>query len=394
MARARSFIQVKDGAPLTIKRAIALFAATLLFWTGNIQGATAEAGSDCNRSATNIIEQNRDAIVSITVVSVDPFDPINKVSVSKSTAFLIDDSGNLATTFHSLLNQQAIFVEIGGKALGKADFVAGDAPLDLGIIRAPALAGRTGLEFGQSDELKSGTQIFILGHPLGQKLSIASGIVSAVDVPLSRSSALLTDHLIQLDATSLPGGSGSPVLDGCGRVAGVLLMTAAGGVTGLALPAATAKPALQEMLQRKRIVRPWLGVVGRFITEAIRSYIRTPIVRGFLVETLEPGSDLARAGLAGGSEPLGLAPEGFILFGGDIITKVNGVEINDDGKFEKIAGSLKAGDEVAVEYFRGGIAKTAKLRLTVRPIIEDDLRVLYRRIPDRGYPKPGGVTQP
>ena len=79
-------------------------------------------------------------------------------------------------------------------------------------------------------------------------------------------------------------------------------------------------------------MRPWLGVSGKVIGQEVQDLLKLPLVDGFLVETIEPGSPAAKAGLHEGELLIAISGEEF-LFGGDIITAANGKELDDTEKF-------------------------------------------------------------
>jgi putative serine protease PepD len=101
-------------------------------------------------------------------------------------------------------------------------------------------------------------------------------------------------------------------------------------------------------------------------------FFNVPLVEGFLVETVEPGSPAELAGLRGGTVPVIIGAETFIL-GGDIITKVNGNAIKDIQTVMRLVGQLKVGDTMKVEYFRDGETLTAEAVLPERPILPSDI---------------------
>ena len=75
-------------------------------------------------------------------------------------------------------------------------------------------------------------------------------------------------------------------------------------------------------------MRPRLGVSGKVIRQEVQDLLKLPLVDGFLVETIEPGSPAAKAGLHEGELLIAISGEEF-LFGGDIITAANGQKLDD-----------------------------------------------------------------
>jgi len=101
--------------------------------------------------------------------------------------------------------------------------------------------------------------------------------------------------------------------------------------------------------------------------------INIPLVDGFLVETIEPGSPAQQAGLQGGGLPITIAGMEFLL-GGDIITDLNGQSLNDAEKFVELIRSLKVGDRIHLTLYREKKTRKVEFILPERPILPHDLR--------------------
>src|SRR5262249_37666349 len=155
------------------------------------------------------------------------------------------------------------------------------------------------------------------------------------DVPLN-----LMLPLIQTDAAINPGNSGGPLVNRCGEVVGLTsaLLADANNI-GFAIPINIVKQVVPQLVQQGRVIRPWLGISGKIIGKEVRDLLKLPLVDGFLVETIEPGSPAAKAGLHEGEFLVAIAGEDF-LFGGDIITKANGKELDDTETFSQFVRAL------------------------------------------------------
>ncbi|MCI0484170.1 MAG: PDZ domain-containing protein, partial [candidate division NC10 bacterium] len=170
-----------------------------------------------------------------------------------------------------------------------------------------------------------------------------------------------------------PGNSGGPLLNRCGEVIGIATSVLIDAQDiGFAIPINVARQVLPQLVEEGRVVRPWLGVGGKNIGPEVRAIIRMPLVDGFLVETIEPGSPAEALGLQQGELPITIGDEQF-LFGGDIITAANGQLLDDPDKFANFVRSLKVGDTVRLTLYRGGVTRQVELRLPERPILPGDL---------------------
>lgn len=169
------------------------------------------------------------------------------------------------------------------------------------------------------------------------------------------------------------GNSGGPLVNRCGEVIGINnSILEAGENIGFAVPVNIAKKVLPELVEHGRIIRPWHGINGRMLNFPLIMLLRLPLVPGFLIETIEPGSAADKAGLVSGSLPVTIGQQEFLL-GGDVITRLNGEELTGLDVLMRIANSLKVGDTVSVEYYRAGELNTIEVTLPERPLLPRDL---------------------
>ncbi|HEV3144558.1 MAG TPA: S1C family serine protease, partial [Gemmataceae bacterium] len=156
------------------------------------------------------------------------------------TGFVISRDGLIATNLHVIGEGHPINVELADGSKHEVTVVhATDRAGDLAIIRIEA-KDLMPLELGDSEKLKDGQGVVVLGNPQGLKHSVVSGVVSSRRVLDGRS-------MIQLAIPLEPGNSGGPVLDRQGKVQGIVTMKSA--VTenlGFAIPINALKPLLQK----------------------------------------------------------------------------------------------------------------------------------------------------
>ena len=361
-------------------RAVLVLQAVAVF-VGVVAMMEQALAAECKLTAANVYEQANSAVVRIFNVAIDPFEPREKVRYSVGTGFIIDKQGTILTNYHVLLDSTRINLFLAdGRSLPGA-FVAGDPILDIAMVRPLfSLQDFSYLEIADDPPPPVGSDVFAIGHPLGLKMSLSRGIISAEDVVLPITTMSWDAPYIQTDAAINPGNSGGPLLDACGKVAGMNTL----GVfqaenVGFAIPASTLRKAIAQLKQHGHIIRAWIGISGQMADEFVSSLVQVPFTNGFVVETVEPGSAAAKAGLRGGYLPLQLGPSSYLL-GGDIIKSVNGVQIDDIATAAQVVRSLKPGDKIKVEYFREGQVLKLETTLAERPILLEDLRPLYRNI--------------
>ncbi len=125
------------------------------------------------------------------------------------------------------------------------------------------------------------------------------------------------------------------------------------------------------------MARPWHGLYGQMLTPLIAAMMGVPLKRGFLVETVEPGSAADRAGIRGGTLPVQWGMQEIIL-GGDIITSVNGMRLQTLDDATSAVRALEIGQTVEITLVRQGQEMKVSAKISERPILERDLE-LYRR---------------
>jgi len=190
----------------------------------------------------------------------------------------------------------------------------------------------------------------------------------------------LTVPLIQTDTAINPGNSGGPLLNLCGEVIGINTATLTGVENiGFAIPINIAKQVVPQLVKHGRLIRPWLGTAGKLVKKKLVSFLNIPMVDGFLVETIEPGSPAEKAGIRGGVLPIKIAGEEF-LFGGDIITAANGKALNNPEEYIKFVQSLKVGDKVRMNIYREGKIRIVEFHVVERPILPGDLTPCDQRV--------------
>ena len=163
------------------------------------------------------------------------------------------------------------------------------------------------------------------------------------------------------------------MVDPCGLVVGVTtaILPDAQNI-GFAVPINLVKLVVPQLLDKGRMIRPWLGVQGQFIVPGLKDLLRVPLVDGFLVEAIEPGSPADAKGLRGGIFELTIDGQP-ILLGGDIITQVNGAPLDDPNKLAQTLESLKVTSTMRLTLFREGKTQEVELTLTERPVLLWDM---------------------
>lgn len=284
-------------------------------------------------------------------------------SDSEGSGIIYSEDGYIITNYHvikSAINNSTAKVQVtlsdSTQALD-ATIVGGDETTDLAVIKVDK-AGLTAAEFGVSAELKVGEIAVAIGNPLGQELagSVTVGYISALNRKLTTDGR--TYKLIQTDAAINPGNSGGALVNSQGQVIGInTVKIGATEVEGLgfAIPADDALPIIKELIQNKKIVRPYIGLSGINVDQATAKL--NNIVEGIYVAQVLANTPAAQAGIQKG----------------DIIIGIEDKEVKTMEELNEIKNSKKVGDTITLKIVRSGKNTEVKVTLAADDNISTNL---------------------
>jgi len=348
--------------------------AVLLALAAAAPGASAQQRS-CSNTATAIYEQNSPGVVFIEGTSINPYRVTDRVEHIVGSGFIINTDGVIVTNSHVALGRQALSITLDNGATVPARLVAADAIFDIAVLQIPKPSEGTlpTLTLGDSDGLRVGEDVLAIGNPLGLSQTLTHGIVSAVNRVLPVTFFSQTEPMIQIDSPINHGNSGGPLLNRCGEVIGMTTAVVANAQgIGLAIPVNLIKQVLPALARDRRLIRPWLGFHGQFVDEDLKSLLNIPLKTGFLIEVIEPGSPAEAAPLQGGNLEMTIAGRDF-LFGGDIVTRMNGRTLGTPDDVIAALATLKVGSEVTMTVFRDQKSVDVKYVLPERPLLPGDI---------------------
>jgi serine protease Do len=233
--------------------------------------------------------------------------------------------------------------------------VQGTDPIqDIAVVRVDD-ASLPLAQFGDSTKLVVGQQVVAIGSPHGNQSSVTSGIISALHRTLAATRGPGTPSedlpdVLQTDAAINPGNSGGPLADADGNVIGVnTAVDATGQGIGYAIPSLIARRIAQDLIAGRKPGHPYMGVCYQSEDAALASG-KDVAGYGVLVTSALPGTPAAKAGLKAG----------------DVIEKVDGVELNNG---QTLGGAIQPkgpGDTVQLTVLRSGATTTLPLTLADR----------------------------
>ena len=268
---------------------------------------------------------------------------------------LISADGKIMTAAHVTRAMDEINVEFIGGETVRARTVAEEPAADLSLLQLDRVpAGARVATLGDSDRVRVGEPVVIVGAPYGLSHSMSAGWISARWPPNSVYRAMPLAEFLQTNATINTGNSGGPMFNMAGEVIGIVShnISKSGGSEGLGFVISinTAKRLLME--------RPsfWSGLDGRLISGPIAQILNVPQPTGYLVKTVAKGSPGDAVGLRGGAVLVTIMGEQLVV-GGDIILKVQGIPISDAAHHHRvrdILDSVPPGGEFTMTVLRLG----------------------------------------
>jgi serine protease Do len=275
-----------------------------------------------------------------------PAQPRRFMQVGQGTGFLISDDGYIMSNHHVVGDADRITVRLKDGREFEAKRIGTDPKSEVAIIKIDA-KGLPFLKFGDSDALEIGEWIVAVGNPFGLSETVTAGIVSAK----GRSGIGIADYesFIQTDAAINPGNSGGPLLNLDGDVVGVntAIYSRDGGYAGIgfAIPANMAGQIKDQLMKSGKVSRGYLGIMIQDLTPDLKESFGAGNRDGILVSDVTRDSPAENGGLKQG----------------DIITMLDGHEVQDVGSFRNQIASAGPDKKVELDIVRDRKTQTLKV---------------------------------
>lgn len=353
--------------PVTTAATGAALAASLL--TANFTGAFSTAEPEVSQVETadtahinytdsasvnwqNVAERVRPTVVAITTQS--------RGGGGQGSGVIIDDEGHIVTNDHVVAGAEELRVTLSDGRILPATVVGADPTTDLAVIGLEEPPkDLVSAKFAASHGAQVGDPVMAVGNPLGLDSTVTTGIISALDRPVSTmkentdpftSPDPVIINAIQIDAAINPGNSGGPLFNAAGRVIGInsSIAALAGGSSGniglgFAIPADVATNVSDQLLSDGEVAHPLLGVTLSSTTVAVSGTERL----GAQVEEVSPDSAAAQVGIKSG----------------DVITAFDGKSVNGAESLTGFVRGQAVGTEVTLTIVRDGNAQDITVAL-------------------------------
>ena len=268
---------------------------------------------------------------------------------------LISADGKVMTAAHVVNAVDEITVELVGGAPVNARVVSSEPAADLSLLQLDSVpAGAVPARMANSDTVRVGDQVFVVGAPYGLSHALSVGWISARWAPNTVYKSMPLAEFFQTDAVINMGNSGGPMFNMAGEVIGIVShnISKSGGSEGLGF-VVSMKTARLLLLERRSF---WTGLEGQIVSGELAAIFNIPQASGYLVKTVAKGSPGWDMGLMGGDKIAVIAGE-QVAVGGDIILSVEGVPVgqaDDHDRIRDILTKKSPGAPFRVKILRSG----------------------------------------
>jgi serine protease DegQ len=263
---------------------------------------------------------------------------------------IVSEQGYILTNAHVVEAADEIEVALSDNRRAKAKVIGTDPETDLAVIKID-LPKLPAIAFGQSDQAQVGDMVLAIGNPFGVGQTVTMGIISA----LARSHLGINtfENFIQTDAAINPGNSGGALVDIHGNMIGIntaIYSRTPGGASlgiGFAIPAATAKQVLDQLVQSGAVTRGWIGVAVQDLNSELAESLKLSEVRGTLITEVFNGTPADQGGMKSG----------------DVLVAVDGKPVTDSAGMLTLISAIAPGSSAALKVIRA--QKEIDLKVTV-----------------------------
>lgn len=274
---------------------------------------------------------------------------------------IISQDGYIVTNNHVVQGMDEVKVTFHNKVTKTAKVIGTDPSTDLAVLKIEG-SNYPYVIFGNSDDVKLGQWVLAVGYPFNLDATVTAGIVSAKSRHIGinrRQSNVAIESFIQTDAAVNMGNSGGALVNTNGHLIGInsAIATPTGAYAGYsyAIPSNLVRKVAKDLIEHGQVKR---GFMGASLADAGQLNERSAQQFGLSINDYANTSGVLLADVVsgGGADNAGLKK-------GDIITSINGKEVNTSSQLMEQIAMYYPGDEVKVSYKRKGNVNTATVAL-------------------------------
>jgi len=289
---------------------------------------------------------------------------------SLGSGVIVSSEGHIVTNQHVVADVDEVRIRFANGQEAPARIIGSDQATDIAVLKVTGIKV-TPLAFADSDKVKVGQRVIAVGNPFGFDETVTQGIISAKGRAMEDSA----NDFFQTDAAINPGNSGGPLVDLRGEIIGInsSIYSDSGSGSwqglGFAIPANTARRALESIIKTGRVSHGYLGVM--LPSPELSERMGLPAIDGAYVNAVSPGSPAEKAGIREG----------------DIITSIDKQPVHNITDLRSHIAAVDTGSEVVVGIQRGSEAVKLTAQIVEQP--ED----YSRRNQDQSASAPGDAGQ-
>ncbi|GGB24380.1 trypsin-like peptidase domain-containing protein [Puia dinghuensis] len=278
---------------------------------------------------------------------------------ASGSGVIISSDGYIVTNNHVVNGATAITVTLNNRRNYTAKVIGTDPNTDLALIKIDG-KDLPVMSIGNSDDVKLGQWVLAIGYPLNLDVTVTQGIVSAKsrNIGINTQASAPVESFIQTDAAVNPGSSGGALVNTNGELIAInsAIASPTGAFAGYAyaIPSNLMKKVIGDIMKYGSVQRGYLGIsmTPEGLDDAKKKELGiTSDAEGVFVLDVDPKGAAGEAGLKKG----------------DVITKVNGEDVNTDSRLAELIARQKPGDKVKITYVRGGEQHEAEATLKNKP---------------------------
>lgn len=326
-----------------------------------IAGLVLIVQASIGQNIADLYERVNSSVVVINIVSVAPEVVREEIELvaqqSSGSGVLISDDGLIWTAAHVVQSAELVEVEFLDGDIYEAQVLTSNQQADVALIKVAKdfnLKNKHIAKIGNSDQLRVGEDVVVLGAPHGFKQSLSRGILSGRYLPEELANNFVNIEFLQTDAAINPGNSGGPLFNLKGEVMGIAsrIFTNSGGFEGIGF-AVSSNVANKILMEAPGL---WSGMQTRLLSEGMAAILNVPQSSGLLVESVSSKGAGSALKLKAGFIPANINGIDLIL-GGDVILEIAGVQIKDNNSLFLIREQLrnkKIGEDISITILRQG----------------------------------------
>jgi serine protease DegQ len=262
-------------------------------------------------------------------------------------------SGVIITADHALKRDEEITVTLADGSTVAATLVGRDGSTDLAVLRLETTELATELataEIGNTADLKVGNLVLAIGRSQESGINASMGVISALSGSWRTWHGGQIDQFVRPDLSLYPGFSGGPLVDIQGRVVGI--NTSGRHNQVLTIPTATVNRVIDQLLQRGRIARGYLGLGMQPVRlpESLKTALNLP-GGGVIIVSIETDGPADRAG----------------VMIGDVLVAIADNPINDIQDVHALLDPDRVGQPTTARLVRGGTTIDLTITIGERP---------------------------